>query len=138
MEPTCTATQLASYTAALCDPDGTSGSPNGLVIDAAILALNHSFAVNNEGIISGNSSFGVGTTELPSTGSLIVYGAIDQDWRGIVDVNSGASGYIKFYQWDSLIQAVTPPYYLNPGTPSWALVSSASAVATNTTGAGTP
>jgi len=119
LEPACTSSQLGTPAAALCDP-----AP--VVIDAAILALNHSFAVNNEGLIdsANGASFGVGAAE----GQLTVYGAIDQSWRGTVDEFSGASvtsGYSKYYDWDSRIQAVTPPYYLTPGTASFALSSSA-------------
>ena len=31
------------------------------------------------------------------------------------------SGYSKDYDWDSRLQLVTPPYYLNPGVQTWAL-----------------
>jgi hypothetical protein len=104
---------------------GTNGAPNapncnpntgsGLVIDAAILALNDSFTVNN---------YTVGNPQ----GTLTVYGAIAQDWRGAVGLfNSGTdqvvSGYSKYYLWDSRLDYVTVPYYLNPGTPSWGLTS---------------
>ena len=119
LEPLCSTTPsvLGTPAAALCDP-----GPN-VTIDAAVLALHHSFTVNNEGLNNG-SSYGVGSPE----STLTVYGAIDQDWRGAVGVGSGAgltSGYTKDYDWDSRIQVVTPPHYLTPGTPSWALVSSA-------------
>lgn len=99
--------------APLCDPNTTG---NGLTIDAAILALNDSFAVNN---------YFLGNPE----GVLDIYGTIAQDWRGAVGTfNSGSgqlvSGYSKYYLWDSRLEYVTVPYYLNPGTPSWALTSS--------------
>jgi hypothetical protein len=94
-----------------CDPNTGSG----LTIDAAILALNDSFAVNN---------YTVGSPE----GQLDVYGAIAQDWRGAVgqfntQSDTVISGYSKYYLWDSRLEYVTVPYYLNPGTPSWALTS---------------
>lgn len=122
LEPPCTVTQLGTPAAALCNP-------GPVTIDAAILALNHSFTVNNEGLIGPyGTTFGVG----PASGALTVYGSIDQDWRGAVGIFGGTgiiSGYAKNYDWDSRIAAITPPHYLNPGTPSWALVSSATDLA---------
>jgi hypothetical protein len=117
--------QQYSTTTSLEPACGTNGAPNapncdpdtgsGLTIDAAILALNDSFAVNN---------YTVGGPE----GQLDIYGAIAKDWRGAVgQFNSGTdkvtSGYSKYYLWDSRLEYVTVPYYLNPGTPSWALTS---------------
>ncbi len=105
----CTSSQLGTPGAALCDP-----GPN-VTIDAALLALQHSFLVNNW-------PYG------PAEQTLTVYGAIDQNWRGAVGTfgYSGiASGYVKDYDWDSRLMYVTPPFYLTPGTPSWGLVSSA-------------
>ena len=67
---------MGTPSAAVCDPtDGTS-SHNSLTIDAAILALNQSYLVNNWTI--GNPN-----------GTLIVYGSIDQDYRGAVGTFSG-------------------------------------------------
>ena len=93
---------------ALCRPGST------LVIDAALLAVNHSFLVNN---------FRAGG----STGRLVVYGTMDQYWRGPVGTFSGTqvvSGYQKYYLWDSRLQYVGIPSYLSPNLPSWGLVSS--------------
>jgi len=123
-EPNCKTAQLGLPAAALCTPGGTlggtPGSNNNLIIDAAILALNHSFTVNNEGgINSGGGDWGAG----PLLGTLTIYGSLDQDWRGAVGI-IGNSGYGKDYDWDSRLQLVTPPHYLNPDTPSWALNSS--------------
>jgi len=112
IEARCTAT-VSDVGAAICDP-----GPN-LVIDAAVLALSHSFAVNN---------YSVGSPE----GTLTVYGSIDQDWRGAVGTFSGStlvSGYSKYYTWDNRLEYVSIPSYLNPGTPSWGLASSAVVVA---------
>jgi hypothetical protein len=90
-----------------------NGAPNcdlsNPVIDAAILALNHSFLVND---------YNQGTP----LGSLTVYGAIDQDWRGPVGTLSGGTiqtGYSKNYQYDARFKYLSPPYYLNPGTSEW-------------------
>jgi len=104
---------LGAPAAALCDP-----GPN-VTIDAAILALVHSFAVDN---------FGLGFPVGPPEGTLTIYGALDQNWRGTVGNYSGStvtSGYTKDYSWDNRVQYVTPPYYLSPGTNSWGLASSA-------------
>ena len=109
LEPQCTSSQLATPAAALCDP-----GPN-VTIDAAILALQHSFLVNN---------WSAGSPE----NTLTVYGAIDQNWRGAVGTfgyGGIVSGYDKDYDWDSRLQYVTPPFYLTPGTASWGLASSA-------------
>jgi hypothetical protein len=100
----CTAAVTGRPGAAVCEP-------GPLTIDAAILALQHSFAVNN-------------FTATPAIGTLTVYGTIDQKWRGAVGKTTGR-GYTKDYDWDSRVTAVTPPHYLNPSTPSWALASSA-------------
>lgn len=113
LESACTPATLGIPASALCDP-----GPN-VTIDAAILALVHSFAVDNFGL-----GFGVG----PAEGTLTIYGALDQNWRGTVDYFNGAtvtSGYAKDYSWDNRAQYVTPPYYLSPGTNSWGLASSA-------------
>ena len=78
-------------------------------IDAVILALNHSFLVNNYN--TGNP-----------LGTINIYGTIDQDWRGPVGTFNGggiASGYAKNYQYDPRLVYLSPPYYLNPGTSQW-------------------
>jgi hypothetical protein len=98
----------------LCNP-ATSGG-GGLVIDASILGLNQSFIVNN---------YDTGNNE----GQLTVYGSIQQDARGpVAELGNGgsvANGYGKTYTWDPRLALYSPPYYLTPGTPSWALTSSA-------------
>jgi hypothetical protein len=105
-----------------CDPSTSSG----LTIDAAILALNDSFAVNN---------YTIGSTE----GTLDIYGTVDQDYRGAVGTFNGSNlstGYSKYYLWDSRLEYVNVPYYLNPGTPRWAIASTAvnqGVACTNTT-----
>jgi hypothetical protein len=110
VEPPCGATPAAT-----CDPsDGT----DGITIDAAVLALTQSFVVNN---------YGDGGTE----GNLTVYGSIQQFARGPVGtfttnqqgVPTPASGYLKHYTWDPLLDFVSPPSYLVPTTPSWVLAS---------------
>jgi hypothetical protein len=110
--------------APLCDPSGGSG----LTIDAAILALNDSFAVNNY-------------TTSGTEGTLDIYGTVAQDWRGAVGTFSGNSistGYSKYYVWDSRLEYVNVPYYLNPGTPQWAIASSAVLQGVNCVGTALP
>lgn len=78
-------------------------------IDAVLLALDHSFLVNNYD--TGNP-----------LGTINLNGTIDQDWRGPVGTFNGsgiASGYAKNYQYDQRLLYLSPPYYLNPGTSQW-------------------
>ena len=101
----------------LCLP---GAAPNNVTIDAAILALNQSFVVNNY-------------TQGAPEGTLTVYGAIAQFARGPVGTfNSGGlfSGYTKGYTWDPRLPLYSPPSYLQPGTPAWGLGSSASDLST--------
>jgi hypothetical protein len=101
----------------LCDPGA-----GGLTIDAAILALNDGFGVNNYAF-QGNGNFN-GNSE----GVLDVYGTIAQDYRPAVGTFSGntlASGYSKYYVWDSRLEYVNVPDYLDPGTPHWSVASTA-------------
>ncbi|HEY3941402.1 MAG TPA: hypothetical protein VGL60_02860, partial [Acidimicrobiales bacterium] len=126
LEPLCSSPSslgtLGTSSAALCDPLTGSRGSGSLTIDAAILALNHSFLVNSEGLIdSSGNSYGIGNFE----GNLVVYGSIDQDWRGPIGITGDTSGFDKDYDWDSRLEYVTPPYYLTPGTPAWGLASSA-------------
>jgi len=96
--------------APLCDP-----SNSGLTIDAAILALNDGFGVNNY-------------TTSGTEGTLTIYGTVDEDYRPAVGTFSGGSistGYAKYYLWDSRLEYVNVPSYLNPGTPRWAISSTA-------------
>ncbi len=99
--------------APLCDPAGKNNG--GLTIDASLLALQQSFFVNN---------YSQGGTE----GNLTIYGSVQQDARGAVGTFNGSqsvSGYDKVYLWDPRLQLYSPPFYLTPGTASWALTSSA-------------
>jgi hypothetical protein len=101
----------------LCLP---GAAPNNVTIDAAILALNQSFVVNNY-------------TQGAPEGTLTVYGSMAQFARGPVGTfNSGGlvSGYTKGYTWDPRLALFSPPSYLQPGTPAWGLGSSASDLST--------
>jgi Tfp pilus assembly protein PilX len=88
---------------------GKWGSLENLEIYAAILAVNHSFIVDN---------FRCGKP----LGKLTVYGAIAQIFRGTVGTHSGetvSSGYAKNYNYDERLHVESPPYFLNPVTASW-------------------
>ena len=106
--------------AAICDPSGTQpdSEPNGITIDAAVLALTQSFVVNNYGSCG-------------SEGNLFVYGSIQQFARGPVGTfnnqyqnttcDGGLYGYQKHYTWDPLLDFVSPPSYLAPTTAPWSI-----------------
>lgn len=104
-----------SSDAATCGSYGAPAAPgcdlSDPVVNAAILALNHSFLVN---------SWSVGHT----LGNLYLNGSISEDWRGPVGTSSGTtavSGYTKVYSYDSRLRYFAPPYYLSPGTASWGI-----------------
>jgi hypothetical protein len=98
----------------LCTPVDASGN---ITIDAAILALTQSFGVNNY-------------TSGSAIGKIILYGSLQQEARGAVGTfnpvtNQVVSGFSKYYTWDPRLELVAPPSYLNPGTASYNLNSSA-------------
>jgi hypothetical protein len=81
------------------------GTPHNLRIDAAILAINHSFIVDH---------YNCGA----SLGTLTVNGAISQKFRGAVGLTSGR-GYIKDYNYDDRLRYQEPPRFLNPVESAW-------------------
>ena len=84
-----------------------NGTPTANVtIEAAILALNHSFTVDRYGCGAG-------------LGKLNVVGAIAQKFRGVVGVNNGASGFIKNYRYDDRLKFRSPPRFIKPENASW-------------------
>src|SRR4051794_1750612 len=91
-----------------CANDTTSGSGllGNVEVDAAILSLNHSWAVDN---------YGCGS----SLGTLTVKGAIAQKFRGTVGTSNGATGYLKNYQYDDRLVFRSPPSFLDPVQTSW-------------------
>jgi Tfp pilus assembly protein PilX len=98
-----------------CDANNNGSNTNvspplsNLYIYAAILAVNHSFIVDN---------FDCGTP----LNNLYVYGVIAQNFRGPVGTGSGStvySGYTKGYYYDTRLQALSPPYFLNPVSAGW-------------------
>jgi hypothetical protein len=95
-----------------CDSgdDNVSGyTLTNLRIDAAVLALKHSFIVDN---------YDCGDP----TGSLTVNGAIAQLFRGTVGTtNNGTvkSGYLKNYNYDDRFAFLQPPYLFDLAESAW-------------------
>ncbi|WP_341952897.1 hypothetical protein [Salinibacterium sp. TMP30] len=90
------------------NPTNSSNNPllsdSGRRIDAAILSVGHTFAVQNP-----NAGGGRGT--------LTVNGAIAQKFRGIV--RQGSGGYTKNYVYDTRLRYTAPPKFLSPVTTSY-------------------
>jgi hypothetical protein len=82
-----------------------SGTQTNLRIDAAILAIQHSFIVDH---------YDCGA----SLGNLQVNGAISQKFRGAVGT-TGGTGYIKDYNYDDRLRYLSPPEYLDPVQSAW-------------------
>ncbi|HXB16607.1 MAG TPA: hypothetical protein VNV44_12795 [Solirubrobacteraceae bacterium] len=76
-------------------------------IYAAILATQNSWIVDNSECGS-------------SEGKLNVFGAIGQDYRGVVLV--GSSGYVKNYEYDDRLATDEPPYFLTPLKAGWKVI----------------
>lgn len=76
-----------------------------LKVEAAILAIEHSFIVDH---------YDCGS----SLGTLSVKGAISQKFRGPVGT-TGGTGYLKNYEYDDRLRYMEPPNFLNPVEPSW-------------------
>jgi uncharacterized membrane protein len=95
-----------------CDNDtNRSGSLTDPTIDAAILAIKHSFIVDNYDC--GNS-----------LGTLNVEGAIAQKFRGPVgQSNNGraSSGYTKNYVYDDRLRYLEPPSFIEPTGSAWVI-----------------
>jgi hypothetical protein len=84
-------------------------------IDAAILAVNHSWAVDNSGCGA-------------PMGNLNVSGAIAQRFRGTVghfnqSTGQVSQGYGKAYTYDDTLRYHQPPYFLDPVEASWDIFS---------------
>jgi hypothetical protein len=76
-------------------------------IDAAVLAINHSFIVDH---------YDCGA----KMGNLNVEGAIAQKFRGPVGT-SGNTGYIKNYVYDDRLRYLEPPSFIEPTGTSWVI-----------------
>ena len=86
---------------------------NDVTIDAAILALQHSFIVDN---------YDCGT---PISGHLNVNGAIAQIFRGTVGTGSGSTvstGYLKSYEYDDRLAILQPPYLFDLSSSAWRVI----------------
>jgi hypothetical protein len=88
--------------------DTSSGRISNVSIDAAILALTHSFTVD---------AYECGAP----LGTLTIRGAIAQKARGPVGTSGGTTGFIKRYQYDQRLAQRSPPRFLNPVQPAWAV-----------------
>lgn len=87
--------------------DNITGSMENLKIEAALLALQHSFIVDN--YRCGNQ-----------LGSLSVVGAIAQKYRGAVGT-TGNSGYVKNYEYDERLKTTEPPSFIEPIKSDWVI-----------------
>jgi hypothetical protein len=86
-----------------------TGYLQNVTIDAAILAIEHSFIVDN---------YNCGT----KLGTLRVNGAIAQKYRGAVGTTgSNGSGYLKSYNYDSRLRYLEPPSFIQPEKTAWVI-----------------
>jgi hypothetical protein len=85
---------------------------NDLEIDAALLSVKHTVQVQNydAGVAS--------KTGLGNKGTLTIFGALAQKFRGTVATSNGSStpatGYQKNYQYDTRFHNTAPPKFLTP------------------------
>ena len=94
-----------------CNQDNNASQTfSNLHIDAAILALKHSFIVDE---------YDCGAT----LGTLTINGAVVQNFRGTVGtVDSGGNiytGYLKDYTYDDRLAYLLPPYLFDISTGGW-------------------
>jgi hypothetical protein len=82
-----------------------TGTLTNPTIEAAILAIEHSFIVDH---------YDCGS----SLGTLKVKGAISQKFRGTVGTTS-PTGYTKSYEYDDRLRYMEPPNFLDPIEPAW-------------------
>ncbi len=82
-----------------------TGSSSNIQIDAALLAIGHSFIVDH---------YDCGS----SLGTLQVNGAIAQKFRGAVGT-TGGTGYIKDYNYDDRLRYQEPPHFFDPVQSAW-------------------
>jgi Tfp pilus assembly protein PilX len=88
-----------------------TGTMQNVTVEAAILALQHSFIVDN---------YYCGARQ----GTLTVTGAIAQKFRGPVGTSGGGggTGYTKSYNYDDRLRYREPPQFLDPVQVSWRVV----------------
>jgi hypothetical protein len=83
-------------------------------VQAAILSVAHSFRVQNYRLPANDTC----------KGTLSVFGAIAQKYRGIVGTFIGDScntGYEKDYVYDQRLRYQSPPHFLDPVKSAWGL-----------------
>jgi hypothetical protein len=87
-----------------------NGEPlKNLTVEAALLALQHSFIVDN--YKCGNK-----------LGTLTVKGAIAQKYRGAVGTTgSNGNGYLKHYVYDNRLRNSEPPSFIEPVKSDWVI-----------------
>ena len=88
-----------------CNGVNGTGTQTNLRIDAAILAIDHSFIVDH---------YDCGS----SLGEIEVNGAIAQKFRGPVGT-TGGTGYIKDYNYDDRLRYLEPPHFFDPVEAAW-------------------
>jgi hypothetical protein len=88
-----------------CHSGQNKNSLSSPEIDAAILAIEHSFIVDH---------YDCGA----ELGTLTVTGAISQKYRGAVGT-TGGHGYKKGYEYDDRLRYQEPPNFLDPIEPAW-------------------
>ena len=99
-----------------CNTDATGNplgaAPGNIEIDSSLMALNHSFMVDN--YFCGGAQ-----------GTLTVTGSIIQKYRGPVGQGGSTitNGYIKDYSYDDNFRYRSPPMFLDPIQSSWRLLS---------------
>ena len=97
-----------------CDRNSGAGAESGLgslTIEAAMLAIKHSFIVDH---------YDCGKAQ----GTLTIYGAVAQKFRGPVGTFNSAgtvNGYSKNYEYDDRLRYQEPPNFLDPVTKSWVI-----------------
>jgi Tfp pilus assembly protein PilX len=90
---------------------GSESGLGSLTIDAAMLAIKHSFIVDH---------YDCGSSQ----GTLTIHGAVAQKFRGPVGTfnSSGTvNGYSKNYEYDNRLRYQEPPNFLDPVTKSWVI-----------------
>jgi hypothetical protein len=107
-DPTCNDGPLTAETAKNQCNGGVNGSSSlaNVEIDAALLAIDHSFIVDH---------YDCGG----SLGTLNVTGAIAQKFRGAVGTSGGNTGYLKNYVYDDRLRFEEPPEGFDPSNKSW-------------------
>ncbi|HEY1853734.1 MAG TPA: hypothetical protein VGG40_04040 [Solirubrobacterales bacterium] len=89
-----------------CEGNAT-GSISNLTIEAALLAIKHSFIVDN---------YDCGA----QLGNLTVKGAIAQKFRGAVGTTN-STGYLKNYEYDERLKTTEPPSFIQPVKSDWVI-----------------